>query len=381
MDLARRYLRAAGGVWSAESLALFVGAAQARHTLLLAEVLLLPEALRLAQLEYILDRADEAFAAGEMVRIEASPFSAPLHSMRRLNQFEWRELLEAMIPFDGLLREDPEGVFAEMEDETRRAYYMRVAELAADADASEVETAGTALALAREAEARGDRDPRRAQRLRHVGYYLVAEGGEELKKRIGYHAQPAERMRNFVRRYNDDFYVFGIILLSMLMIAVIVAPLVPRHNLLAVLGAMLLALLPATQGAVDLVNGMVTGLLKAEALPKCDFAKGVPVDATTLVVVPTLLLTEKQVEELFEDLEARYLANEDANVHFGLLTDLPDARVQPPPDEAHPLVMMAIRYTEDLNAKYGRGRGGKFLLLHRHRVWNAKQGAVDGLGA
>src|SRR5579862_4704476 len=66
MNLAEGYLSAAGGIWSAESLTVYVQQIQLRDPLLLAEVIALPQALKLAQLEYILDRADEAFAAGEL---------------------------------------------------------------------------------------------------------------------------------------------------------------------------------------------------------------------------------------------------------------------------------------------------------------------------
>ena len=81
--------------------------------LLLAEVIALPQALKLAQLEYILDRADEAFAAGDLPPIEQSPFSAILHSLRRLGQVEWRNILEPLIVFDAVLRQDPCNVFAQ----------------------------------------------------------------------------------------------------------------------------------------------------------------------------------------------------------------------------------------------------------------------------
>ena len=49
-----------------------------------------------------------------------------------------------------------------------------------------------------------------------------------------------------------------------------------------------------------------------------------PVPAA-LVVVPTMLMSAQYVEELIEALEVRFLANRDANLHFGLLTDLRDA--------------------------------------------------------
>ena len=42
------------------------------------------------------------------------------------------------------------------------------------------------------------------------------------------------------------------------------------------------------------------------------------------MTVPTLLINERQIRQLVEDLEVRYLGNQDANIHYALLTDLPD---------------------------------------------------------
>ena len=62
-------------------------------------------------------------------------------------------------------------------------------------------------------------------------------------------------------------------------------------------------------------------------MPKLDFSEGVPDNCTTLVAVPSLLFNEKQVRRLVEDLEVRFLGNHDPNIHFALLTDLPDSAV------------------------------------------------------
>jgi len=383
MSLAESYLTAAEGIWSPESLTLFVQQVQKHEALLLQEVAVLPVAVKIAQLEYLLDRADEVFAAaelnhGQLPPIEQSPFSAPLHSLRRINQFEWRTILEPLIAYDAILRLDPAQVFSSMEDETRNTYHIRVSELAHNADTSEVETAQAALDLARSSSQSVDSDPRRALRQRHIGYYLFAEGLPVLKRRIGYHAPPIENLRGFIRRHNEDFYIFGIFILSVTLIFVLIAPLVPHNAIWPVVGALLLALLPATQGAVDLVNSSVSSLLKAESLPKLDFSKGIPASAATLVVVPTLLLNENQVRELFEELEARYLSNQDPNLHFGLLTDLPDSIAKPSAEDRNPLVLQAIEHVNELNEKYGRQKGGAFLLLHRYRVFNARQGVWMG---
>jgi len=378
VHLAMGYLASAKGIWSEESLAIYVDQVQRHHPLLLREIRLLPDSLKLAQLQFILDRADEAFAAGEMPPIERSPFSAPIHSLRRLSQAEWSEVLEAMIPFGIILREDPGGVFASMELETRSAYHQRVAELATYADASEVETAQTALELAQKAANSEEADPRLAVRKRHIGYYLFAEGRAELQHRIGYHPPAMERLRSFIRSHNEELYILGIFILGVLLITALILPLVPRHEFWLVMGALLFALLPATQGAVDLVNATVSALFEAEALPKVDLSKGVPGESTTFVVVPTLLLHERQVRELLEELEARYLSNKDPNIHFGLLTDLPDTKTRPPIEDTDPLVRQAVQSVNELNEKYAGHQGGSFFLLHRHRTFNSRQGVWMG---
>ncbi len=179
MNLAEGYVAAAKGIWSAESLAVYVGQAQMPDPLLLEEVRVIPQALKVAELEYILDQADAAFALAEMPPIEESPFSAALHSLRRLNQFEWRDLLESLIVFDSILRQDPTGVFARMEAETRSAYHIRIADLAKNGDLTEVGTAQMALEMARKGALEAESDPRRGAALLAYRVLPVCRGVEE----------------------------------------------------------------------------------------------------------------------------------------------------------------------------------------------------------
>jgi len=378
VQLAREYIEAVDGIWSSKSLSAYVQQIQTHTPLLLKEILNLPPALRLAQAEFVLNRAEIVFGAGELPPIERSPFSAPIHSLRRLNQAEWREILEPLIPFDGVLRQDPVRVYAAMDEQTRQAYRLRVAKLALHSNCDEMRVATIALELARDAAKGAYVDPRMARRKAHVGYYLIAEGMESLKPQIAYSPPFVERVRDFVRKRNEGFYILGTFTISLLLITAILLPLVPHHEFWAVMTALLLAMLPATQGAVDLVNGMVSALMLTEALPKLDFSEGVPSEVSTLVAVPTLLLNRRQVEELLFNLEARYLCNRDPNVHFALLTDFPDSSTPPPAPDEGPLTEYALRAIQSLNEKYAGRGGGAFFLLHRHRVFNAPQGVWMG---
>ncbi|AFL89109.1 glycosyl transferase [Terriglobus roseus DSM 18391] len=377
MRVTEEYLDTAGGIWSMESLAVFLRAVQEREALHLSEIRSLPVFLKLAQLEFILDRADETFAK-EVPPIEASPFSAPLHSLRRLNQFEWPEALEQFVAFSSVLAGDPDGVFPRMEEETRGRYMTRVSQLAKHSRLSEYDVALTAIELSIKAYEESGEDPRLVRRRSHVGYYLFEEGLPNLSARIGYHAPLREHLRLGMKRYADDVYIVSIFFLTALTVAALTLPLVPHHAFQWTMTALFLALLPVTQGAIDIVNNIVTSLLEPQPLPKLDYTTGIPQSESTFVVVPTLLLSEVQVLELFEELEARWLANTDPHLHFGLLTDLPDSVTRPLSEDRNDLVDLAVRLTDELNAKYSHEGGGAFLLLHRHRVFNQRQGAWMG---
>ena len=75
--------------------------------------------------------------------------------------------------------------------------------------------------------------------------------------------------------------------------------------------------------------------------------------------------------QLVEALEVRFLANRDANLRFGLLTDFRDAPAESMPEDG-PLLEHATRRIDALNAFY---RSDAFFLFHRPRRWNPGQRA------
>ena len=82
-----------------------------------------------------------------------------------------------------------------------------------------------------------------------------------------------------------------------------------------------LSLLATSQFAVTIVNWLAMRLVTPRSLPRMDFSAGIAAKARTLVVVPTMLTSLRNVEDLVEALEVRFLANRDAHLHFALLTD------------------------------------------------------------
>ena len=87
------------------------------------------------------------------------------------------------------------------------------------------------------------------------------------------------------------------------------------------------------------------------------------------------------MRELVNDLEVRFLANREPNLHFALLTDLPDSVSKPRENDSHPLVELAVRLIDDLNEKYDSQNGRSLLSLSASpsHLQHAP-GRMDGLG-
>ena len=122
-----------------------------------------------------------------------------------------------------------------------------------------------------------------------------------------------------------------------------------------------------------LVNRGVTFFVRPVPLPGLELRGGVPESLRTLVAVPTLLTTPKDIEEQVERLEIHHLASPEGDLHFALLSDWIDADVDRAEGDEE-LVAVARDGIERLNRRYGPAPAGpRFLLLHRRRVWNESE--------
>ena len=371
------YLRAVDAVFSPPTFHNFVHALQAHEPLTLLELWDLAAFLKFALLESLLDEAQTLRRTPKSVSLPA--FSERTKSLRDIGNADWEFLIEPLISFDSLLQQDPAGAYKSMDFDSREFYRKRVAMIACRSDCTEAQVAQTALDLAREGGQHPLGNPRMQGRMVHVGHYLIGKGFPQLAFRVGFHPPVSWRLRQVVLNRAEDFYITGIQLCTVFFIAAALFPALPRISSFSSLAfALCVLLFPAMQIAVEFVNNVITSFFDPSHLPKLDFSLGIPPDCTTLVAIPSLLLSDKQVHELVTDLEVRYLGNRDPHLHFALVTDLPDSVSNPHENDAHPLVDLAIRLIGELNAKYCSQKGGAFLLLHRHRIFNTREGVWMG---
>ena len=335
----------------------------------LREFNVLSSALKLVLLEEIARRGRKAL---DDTKGESPEVGVCVQSLREVSQTTWIEFLEPLILFDYVLRQDPSNSYTNMEPESRMLYRKKVAALAERSDFTEIDVATEAISLAKQAQSQVNSDPRIVLRESHVGHYLVGDGRDLLAQRIGWRPNTLQRLRAWMWQHPDEFFLPGIAILTFLIVTGLLLFTTSRDSSLElILMSMLLFLLPTSQCAIQIIDSIITEILPAEIIPKLDFTKGLPADCLTLVAVPTLLLNEKQVHTLVEDLEVRFLGNHDANIHFALLSDLADSDHRA--SEENPLIELCSSLIRELNQKYADRKKGSFFLLHRHRIYNPRE--------
>src|SRR5579862_2558165 len=299
-------------------------------------------------------------------------------SMRLMTDFDWAEFFESVSLADEILRHETN--FAQMDFATRDSYRHAIEDLSRGSRHSEIEVVRRVVGRITRAlpEPSGDGPPREDRA--DAGYYLIAGGRPALERELGYRLVWRDRLLRLYLRSAVPGYLGSITLLTAL---IVLLPLLYERNAgIAAWGLLLLGLLavvPASDLAIALINRAVTHSLKPHVLPRRELRDGVTRELRTMVVVPALLTAQHQVEQLVERLEVHYLANPDEELRFALLTDWLDAPAESLSGDDE-LLAVAVDGVVKLNTLYGPASDGgeRFLLFHRKRVWNEREGTWMG---
>ncbi len=296
-------------------------------------------------------------------------------SMRLMSDVDWTEFFESVSQVDALLRADSD--FDAMDFPTRDRYRHAIEDLARGSGRPELEVARTALTAA--ASDDPQRDATTARRMRDPGYFLISAGRPSLERTLGFRAPLRDWIPRAAAAAGISGYLATIATVTGLVVALVLLVLANSGVGAATLFALAaLALLPAMDAAMALVNRAVTVFVGPATLPGLELRHGVPPALRTIVVMPTLLTTRAELDEQIERLEVHYLASQDGDIRFALLSDWTDSVTESAPDDDR-LLAAASAAIALLNHRHGPAADGpRFLLLHRRRTWNPAQGRWMG---
>ena len=294
--------------------------------------------------------------------------SNSIGSLRFLGTMNWRRFVESVSLVDQVLLQDPTGTYAQMDFTTRDSYRHAIEIIAKRSELSETRVAHAALQLAQAEDTLLDKNIRHT----HIGYYLIDKGLPQLEAATKADIPFLERLHRTLSHSLTAYLCSTVAILGGISATLIQHARQDHVPAISLVLLGLISVIASSHMAVAFTNWLATLLSRPHPLPRMDFSSAIPDDARTLVAVPAMLNNIASIDTLVQNLEIRFLANRNANLHFCLLTDFRDASSETlPQDDA--LIAHATASIEALNTRYSPEHGNKFFLMHRPRHWNAQE--------
>lgn len=328
--LCQRLVRCGGGRLTEERCRLFFRGCQNAYVLSSREISLLTAMLRAA----LISELHDLYTVGTLTSEAAAVTEAVVTSLRVFSTLDMSQTLEDIDKVEQLYRQDPQGVYPLMSEESRALYKRQTARLARARGVSELRIAEKVLHLSKSARDEGS----------HIGHWIFTK---PLGKPLHRHSQP--------------LYICTVVLLtaflSLLCASFIDLPI-----------AAALLLLPMWEIVKTVLDTVILHMIPPAEIPRLELDGGLPREGRCICVISALLTSPQSGEKLARRLEEYRLANRDSgkNLLFGILGDLPDAAEAVTERDAE-ILENAKAAVDCLNARYGGG----FFLLIRDRAYNS----------
>ncbi len=282
-----------------------------------------------------------------------------IHAIQRIN---FLEIFERINGVEEILRNDPSGIYENMDYKTKEYYRNRVKEVARKTKISEIYVAKKVIELAKQG--------KNLEKNSHIGFYLISDGVSELYKSLG--LKKKDTKQNIKKKTN--LYIASIYLLSSIIAAFIGINLyISSKNIFFSVIEGILIFIPITEIVIGIIQNVINKIVKPKLIPKLDLSDGVKKEYATMIVIPTIIESKEKVKELADKLEVYYLANKSENIYCTILGDCTSSTKE------HEEIDEEIKNTgiyeiEKLNKKYPKENGiPRFNFLYRKRVWNEKE--------
>ena len=288
-------------------------------------------------------------------------------SIRKIQRINFLEIFEKINGVEEILKQDPANVYDKMTNQTKELYRNKIKEISKKTKISEIYIARKMLEISKQKE--------QGSKQSHIGYYLIDNGIEELyqelnikrKKQSSYQA----KTKQFIAGVTILSIIFSIIITSLLFINI--------NNKWLYLVSFLLFLIPASEIAIQIIQYVLSKIVKPKVIPKIDFSNGLTKENSTMVIIPTIVNSKEKVQELMKKLEVYYLANKSKNLYFTLLGDCTQSSMKEEKFDEE-VMKEGIKLAQELNQKYQNSEDelSIFHFIYRERVWNEKENSYLG---
>lgn len=230
-------------------------------------------------------------------------------SIKKIQRINFLEIFEKVNGVEELLKQDPANVYDKMDNKTKEYYRNKIKEISKKTKISEIYITRKMLEIANTKEI--------GSKQSHIGYYLIDKGVSEL-----YIGLKRKKKDSISEKSKTRIYICFTTFITMIF-SIIIGYLVNKMTNNIYLGfiGFILFLIPVSELVIQLIQYILSKIVKPKLIPKLDLTNGIDEENTTMVVIPTIIKSKEKVKELMRKLEVYYLANESSNIYFTLLGD------------------------------------------------------------
>ncbi len=285
-----------------------------------------------------------------------------IKSIKELSRINFLEIFEQINGVEEILKQDPVNVYSNMDYKTKNYYRNAIKEISKKTKISEIYIASKALELA-SIEFSKEKNSKQA----HIGYYLISDGKQQLMDSLEVNTKYLKEKTKI------NIYILSTWGISAIFsILIITYTLSQTHNMWLSILLGLVSYIPIIEIITKIINTSLSKVIKPKLIPKMDFAKGIPEEYATFVVIPTIVNNEKKIKNLIRKLEVYYLANKSENIYFAILGDCTSGdKKEEAVDER--IIITAKKELDKLNQKYPNNKFPLFHFIYRNRKWNDKE--------
>ena len=296
-------------------------------------------------------------------------------SIKEIQRINFLEIFEKLNGVEEILKQDPANVYSKMDYKTKEYYRTKIKEISKKSKISEIYIARKCLELANEVNEKNIDENKinnklELERKRHIGYFLIDDGINDLYKKIEFTNKREETKSNKAKIYIISVLFFSICL------SLLFSSAIDINKHLKIL-AFILFLIPASEVVIQTIQFILSKIVKPKIIPKIDFSKGIDEENVTFVIIPTILKSKKKVKESFENLEKYYIANKSKNIYFALLGDCSESNFEEEKFDIE-VAEEGKRQVEVLNKKYSKDSFPIFSFFYRNREWNEHENKYIG---
>ena len=287
-------------------------------------------------------------------------------SIKTIQRINFLEIFEKINGVEEILKQDPADVYSKMDNPTKESYRNIIKEISKKTKISEIYIAKKILQLAEDNKQNGKKA--------HIGYYIIDKGiqkvYQELQCKVPKYLKEKTKQKLYIATNMILSIILSLVFSSILNLYI--------QNIGIYLLSFLILLIPSSEIVTQIIQYMLSKIVKPKPIPKIDFSKGIDEENATMVVIPTILKNKEKVKELMHKLEVYYIANQSKNLYFTLLGDCSESNMKEEKID-NEVIETGMKLAESLNKKYSKESDFPiFHFIYRKREWNEKEDCYLG---